>query len=81
MSRESNPRGERRPKDARGRGVRTRITDFLRRPKRLTKAYIAIPTRPPTENWVEPTRETTINTAFQTFSEKLGVDRVEYLLG
>lgn len=58
-----------------------RVADFLRRLKRLTKAYIAIPTRPPAEDWVEPANETTINTAFQIFSEKLGVDRVEYLIG
>jgi len=57
------------------------ITDFLKHLKRLDKAYIAVPTRPPAENWVKPVKEETVNTAFQVFSEKLGADRVEYLIG
>ncbi|ASJ07358.1 radical SAM protein [Thermococcus pacificus] len=44
-------------------------------------AYIAIPTRPPAEGWVKPAGEDVINHAFQTFVEKLGEDRVEYLIG
>lgn len=59
----------------------TKIAEFLKHLKRLDKAYIAIPTRPPTEKWVKPAKEKTINCAFQVFSEKLGVDRVEYLIG
>jgi wyosine [tRNA(Phe)-imidazoG37] synthetase (radical SAM superfamily) len=58
-----------------------KVADFLRHVKRLDKAYIAIPTRPPTEKWVKPANEMTINTAFQVFSEKLGANRVEYLIG
>jgi wyosine [tRNA(Phe)-imidazoG37] synthetase (radical SAM superfamily) len=58
-----------------------KIADFLRNLERLNRAYIAVPTRPPTENWVRPPKEETINRAFQAFSEKLGVDRVEYLIG
>jgi len=55
--------------------------DFLKHLKRLDKVYIAIPTRPPAEEWVKPAKEETLNTAFQVFAEKLGVDRVEYLIG
>lgn len=58
-----------------------KIAKFLRELNRLDKAYIAIPTRPPTEKWVKPAKEETINHAFQVFSEKLEVDRVEYLIG
>ena len=58
-----------------------KIVEFLEHLKRLDKAYIAIPTRPPTEKWVKPAKEETINRAFQVFSEKLGADRVEYLIG
>lgn len=43
-----------------------------------TKAYLAIPTRPPAEK-IEPATEQTLNTAYQTFSIRLGM--VEYLIG
>jgi wyosine [tRNA(Phe)-imidazoG37] synthetase (radical SAM superfamily) len=55
--------------------------EFLKQLKRLDKAYIAIPTRPPTENWVTPAKEETVNEAFQVFAEKLGAKRLEYLIG
>ncbi len=42
------------------------------------KAYLAIPTRPPTEQ-IEPAIEQTINIAYQTFSSKL--EKVECLIG
>jgi len=42
-------------------------------------AYLAIPTRPPAENWVHPPAPDAINVAFQVFHEKL--DQVEYLIG
>jgi len=58
-----------------------KIAKFLAGLKKLNRAYIAVPTRPPTENWVKPAREGVLNVAFQIFSEKLGVDRVEYLIG
>ncbi len=58
-----------------------KIADFLKHLKRLDKAYIAIPTRPPIEKWVKPAKEETINKAFQVFTEKLGANRVEYLIG
>jgi len=57
------------------------IAEFLRQLKTLRKAYVAIPTRPPAERWVEPAKEETVNLAFQVFAEKLGADRVEYLIG
>jgi wyosine [tRNA(Phe)-imidazoG37] synthetase (radical SAM superfamily) len=58
-----------------------KIAEFLKNLKRLDKAYIAIPTRPPTEKWVKPAKEATINKAFQVYSEKLGANRVAYLIG
>jgi len=58
-----------------------RIAAFLAKLKKLNRAYVAVPTRPPTEKWVEPAREEVVNAAFQVFSERLGVDRVEFLLG
>ncbi|MGQ9781789.1 MAG: radical SAM protein [Nitrososphaeria archaeon] len=58
-----------------------RIAEYLWSLKRLNRAYIAAPTRPPTEEWVRPPKEETLNTAFQLFSEKLGADKVELLVG
>jgi len=58
-----------------------RIAKFLAELKKIDKAYIAIPTRPPTEKWVKSAREEVINAAFQVFSEKLGASRIEYLIG
>jgi wyosine [tRNA(Phe)-imidazoG37] synthetase (radical SAM superfamily) len=58
-----------------------RIAEFLKELKKLNKAYIAIPTRPPTENWVKRAKENVLNAAFQAFSKKLGANRVEYLIG
>jgi wyosine [tRNA(Phe)-imidazoG37] synthetase (radical SAM superfamily) len=57
-----------------------RITTFLAELKKLNRAYVAVPTRPPAESWVKPAREEVVNVAFQVFSERLGVDRVEYLI-
>jgi len=58
-----------------------RIAGFLAELKKLNKAYIAIPTRPPTEKWVKHAKEDAVNAAFQAFSKKLGANRVEYLMG
>ncbi len=58
-----------------------RIAEFLAELKNLNKAYIAIPTRPPTEKWVKRPKEEVMNVAFQAFSKKLGANRVEYLMG
>jgi wyosine [tRNA(Phe)-imidazoG37] synthetase (radical SAM superfamily) len=57
------------------------IADFLGHLKGLDKAYIAIPTRPPIEEWVRPAKEDMLNAAFQAFANKLGQSRVEYLTG
>jgi len=54
-----------------------RIAEFLAVLK-PARAYVVIPTRPPTEP-VEPATEQTINAAYQTFRERL--DWVEYLIG
>jgi len=58
-----------------------RIAELLSELKKLDKAYIAIPTRPPAEKWVKPAEEEVANVAFQIFSQNLGVNRVEYLMG
>ena len=58
-----------------------RVAAFLAELKKLNRAYVAVPTRPPIENWAKPAREEIVNVAFQVFSEKLGVDRVECLMG
>ena len=58
-----------------------KTAEFLKQLKRLDRAYLAIPTRPPTESWVKPAKEETVNEAFQVFAERLGADRVEYLIG
>jgi wyosine [tRNA(Phe)-imidazoG37] synthetase (radical SAM superfamily) len=57
------------------------IAKFLEHLKKLDKAYLAIPTRPPTESWVTPAKEEALNAAVQVFSKKLGANRVEYLIG
>jgi len=54
------------------------MADFLVR-LNPAKAYLAIPTRPPAENWVRPPAPADINVAFQVLREKL--DQVEYLIG
>jgi wyosine [tRNA(Phe)-imidazoG37] synthetase (radical SAM superfamily) len=54
-----------------------RIGQFLAKLK-LTKAYVAIPTRPPAER-LEPATEQTVNTVYQAFAERLSL--VEYLIG
>jgi wyosine [tRNA(Phe)-imidazoG37] synthetase (radical SAM superfamily) len=43
------------------------------------KAYLAVPTRPPAEDWVEPPDEETLNRAYQSFANRLS--DVEYLIG
>ena len=58
-----------------------RIAELLSELKKLDKAYIAIPTRPPAEKWVKQAKEEVANVAFQIFSQNLGVNRVEYLMG
>ncbi|MGC8896586.1 MAG: radical SAM protein [Candidatus Bathyarchaeia archaeon] len=58
-----------------------KIVNFLASLGKLDKAYVAIPTRPPTEKWVKPAKEEIVNAAFQTFAKRLGSDKVEYLIG
>ena len=58
-----------------------KIAKFLCSLKKLYKAYIAIPTRPPMENWVYPAKKEVINTAVRIFSTELGKNRVECLVG
>ncbi len=57
-----------------------KIAEFLRELK-PDMAYIAVPTRPPWENWVKPAREDVINLAFHVFADAIGEERVEYLIG
>jgi len=54
------------------------VVDFLAQ-LNPAKTYLAIPTRPPAEKWVQPPSEEVINQAYQIFSERIG--RVEYLIG
>ncbi len=44
-----------------------------------TKAYLLIPTRPPSESWVKPPANEVINKAFQIFNERL--NKVELITG
>jgi wyosine [tRNA(Phe)-imidazoG37] synthetase (radical SAM superfamily) len=44
-------------------------------------AYLAIPTRPPAEQWVHPPQEDTINRAYQILTERLEGVALEYLIG
>ncbi len=55
-----------------------RVADFLGE-LNPDKAYLAIPTRPPAEPWVELPDEEAINRAYQIFADGLG--HVEYLIG
>jgi wyosine [tRNA(Phe)-imidazoG37] synthetase (radical SAM superfamily) len=54
------------------------VAEFLARLKPAT-AYLAIPTRPPAEEWAHAPDEGGINRAYQILSEK--VAHVEYLIG
>jgi wyosine [tRNA(Phe)-imidazoG37] synthetase (radical SAM superfamily) len=55
-----------------------KISDFLAslKPK---KCYLAVPIRPPAEQWVKPPEESSINLSYQAFREK-SLD-AEYLIG
>jgi wyosine [tRNA(Phe)-imidazoG37] synthetase (radical SAM superfamily) len=54
------------------------VANFLAQ-LRPTKAYLAVPTRPPTEWWAEPPPESLINRAFQLLRSRL--EQVELLIG
>lgn len=58
-----------------------RLADFLGGLRRLAKAYVAVPVRPPAEKWVKPAGEEVVNAAYQLLSERLGPGRVELLTG
>jgi len=51
---------------------------FLRQ-LRPARAYLAIPTRPPAEEWVRAPSEEAINRAYQILHQ--AIDKVEYLIG
>jgi len=53
-------------------------TTFIAQLKNV-KSYISIPTRPPTEKWVKPATEATINAGYQIFNKK-SID-TEHLIG
>lgn len=55
-----------------------RITDFLVRLQPAI-AYLSIPTRPPAEEWAQPSDEGIVNRAYQILNER--VEHVEYLTG
>lgn len=54
------------------------VADFLSY-LRLATAYLAIPTRPPAEEWVRAPDQDAVNRAFQIFCDRL--TQVEYLIG
>ena len=54
------------------------LVEFLARVQPQT-AYVAVPTRPPSERWVRPATEDAVNRVFQCFAERL--PRVELLTG
>ncbi len=56
----------------------SRIANFLARLQPAI-AYLAIPTRPPAEEWAQPPGEDIITRAYQILKEK--VEHVEYLIG
>jgi len=49
------------------------IAEFLGNLKKLDKAYIAIPTRLPAEEWVRPAKEETINRPSKSFLRSLAL--------
>jgi len=55
-----------------------KISDFIKSID-PNKSYLSIPTRPPAEDWVEPTVEENLNKAYQIFKERN--ISVEYLVG
>jgi wyosine [tRNA(Phe)-imidazoG37] synthetase (radical SAM superfamily) len=61
-----------------GEGHLREVADFVTSVK-PSKAYLSIPTRPPSEKWVHPPDEKTINGAYQIFSSKIA--NAEYLIG
>lgn len=56
------------------------IASFLEKIE-LSKAYLAIPTRPPAESWVKPASEEKLIEAYEIFREHIGAEKVELLTG
>lgn len=56
-----------------------KIAEFLSKIN-PSRAYVAVPTRPPAKKLIKPAGEHVINTAYQIFSDIL-VGKVEYLMG
>jgi wyosine [tRNA(Phe)-imidazoG37] synthetase (radical SAM superfamily) len=54
------------------------VADFLAQ-LHPTRAYLAVPTRPPAESWAEPPTEEVVNQAFQRLCARL--EHVELLIG
>jgi len=57
-----------------------RIARYLSGLGNLSKAYIAVPTRPPAEVWVKPANEDLLVKAYRVLSSILGGEKVEYLI-
>ncbi len=57
-----------------------RMASFLSKLTKLSKAYIAVPIRPPAEKWVRPASEEVVNIAFRVFEKELGLGRVGFLV-
>ncbi len=57
-----------------------RIASFLST-LNISRAYLAIPTRPPAEEWVRPPSEQEVLQAYNIFARVLGRERVRLLLG
>jgi len=57
-----------------------KMAAFLSKLRNLSKAYVAVPTRPPAEKWVRPASEEVVDNTFQVFEKELGLDRVECLV-
>ncbi|BES80489.1 hypothetical protein [Pyrodictium abyssi] len=55
------------------------IAETLASLRRLAKAYISVPTRPPAEPWAGPPSPGTVEKAYRVFASRLGASRVEVL--
>jgi len=58
-----------------------RVAEFITGLKGVSKAYIAIPIRPPSEPWVKPPSEDRVFSCYSSFLEYLGEGRVDLMLG
>ena len=58
-----------------------KVAEFIRDLRRVDKAYIAVPIRPPSEPWVKPPSEDRILSCYSLMWEYLGEGRVELMVG